>query len=295
MSLYLVRYGELGLKSPKVRKRFEKALLRNIEDAFLSEESQCLTDYDWGRIYLNAEDDDKAEKILKRIFGITSFSKAVECTSDMEDICKTASEYSTSVLTNQCTFAVRATRSGKHPFTSHDVAREVGSCILEANENMNITVNLNEPQKTIFIEVRHNRAYVFSEKPKGPGGFPMGTQGKVLAQISDKKSVYAAWLLAKRGCNVRLFCMDEEAMKYADVLKKWYFPFKSISYHESNGKDLIQTARNLKAEALVFGTTFNEFEKGNRLEIEIPLFYPLMGMKDDEIQRNLTFLFDFDS
>jgi thiamine biosynthesis protein ThiI len=294
MSLYLVRYGELGLKSPKVRMRFERALLRNIEDAFLLAESQCLTDSDWGRIYLHADDDAIAANILKKIFGITSYSKAVECSSELKDICQTASEYSRLVLTENSSFAVRATRSGKHQFTSHDVAREVGSCVIEANKEKNITVNLTKPDHKIFVEVRHNRAFVYNEKLQGPGGFPMGSQGKVLAQISDKKSIYAAWLLAKRGCNVRLFCIDEKSLEYASVLRKWYLLFKPLSPEKDGMENIVSSAKKIKAEALVFGYTFDEFKKENKVITEIPIFYPLIGMKEKDIEEKLTSLFGCD-
>jgi thiamine biosynthesis protein ThiI len=294
MSLFLVRYGELGLKSPKVRRRFERALLRNIEDAFLIEESQCLTDMDWGRIYLDAYDDEIASKILIQIFGITSFSKVIECTSQMEDIIKTASEYSKSILTKNSSFAVRAKRTGEHSFTSHDVAKETGSAILETNKEKDISVNLTKPDFEIFIEVRHNKAFVFNKKVQGPGGFPMGTQGKVLAIISDKKSVYAAWLMMKRGCNVRLFCLDDETKNHASVLRNWYSTSKIISGQNKGFDNVLETANWIKAEALVFGHSFLEFEKKDKLQIEIPVFYPLIGMNNEEVQEKLTSLFGDD-
>jgi thiamine biosynthesis protein ThiI len=294
MSLFLVRYGELGLKSPKVRRRFEKALLRNIEEAFLIEESQCLTDMDWGRIYIHAYDDDTAIKILKKIFGITSFSKVVECISSMEDINKTASEYSNGILTKNSSFAVRAKRTGEHSFTSHDVAKETGSAILESNKKKNIKVNLTKPDFEIFIEVRHNRTFVFGEKIQGPGGFPMGTQGKVLAVILDKKSVYAAWLMMKRGCNVRLLCLDEDTKTYANILRNWYSTSKLISVQDNGIEKVLETAKRIKAEALVYGYSFFEFKKENKIEAEIPIFYPLIGMGAKEIQGKLISLFGDD-
>ena len=191
-------------------------------------------------------------------------------------------------------FAVRARRTGEHSFTSHDVAKEAGSAILEANKNKNIKVNLTKPDFEIFIEVRHNKAFVFSEKIRGPGGFPMGTQGKVLAVILDKKSVYAAWLLMKRGCNVRLLCSDEETKSYANLLKKWYSVSKIISAQNNKIDEVLETAKWIKAEALVYGYSFLEFEKENKIEAEIPIFYPLIGMNSKEIEGKITFLFGDD-
>jgi thiamine biosynthesis protein ThiI len=290
MSLFLVRYGELGLKSPRVKKRFQKRLMMNIEDAFLKRETQCITSMDWGRIYIHTNDDKAAEDILKKIFGITSFSKVIECSSDIKDIHGSASQYSKQVIPKKSTFAVRASRTGSHKYSSQDVAKEVGSAILDANQDKNLKVNLSKPDIEVFVEIRHNRAFIFSEKIPGPGGFPMGSQGKVLAVISDKKSIYAAWLLAKRGCNTRLFCLSEDAIKLAEHLKPWNLLFRPFKAEMEDIQYALNIAYKIRAEALVLGYDFHEFEKSPKIEADIPIFYPLIGMEDSEIQRKVTFL-----
>jgi thiamine biosynthesis protein ThiI len=296
MSLFLIRYGELGLKSPKVRRRFEKALKTNIEDAFLQEGIQCITGMDWGRIYLHCESDSKAKKILKRIVGITSVSPVLECSSKMEDICKCASEYSESLLKKGSSFAVRASRTGEHDFTSQDVAREVGSAILEANNKKDISVDLKNPDIEIFVEVRHNRGFVFSEKIQGPGGFPKGTQGKVLCLITDRKSVYAAWLLLKRGCNIRSFYVDENGEKMSKALKSWYVNSKPTLARDPENpvENALDYAKSIKADAVVLGYTFQDYLKKDNITSELPIFYPLIGMDDKEIEKKLTSLFGAD-
>ncbi len=294
MSLFLIRYGELGLKSNKVRRRFEKALKTNIEDVFLKEKVQCITDMDWGRIYLHTDSDAKAKKILAKIVGITSFSSATECTSGPEDIDRTASGFSQSIITKNSSFAVRATRTGAHDFTSQDVARRVGSAILDANKDKKITVDLKNPDFEIYVEVRHNRAFVFGEKQKGPGGFPKGTQGKVVAIISDKKSIYAAWLMLKRGCNVKRFCLDEDALEFSKGLDAWYLNSKPILARESENQtqNALDYAKTINADAIVLGYTFSELLKETKAEL--PIFYPLIGMDKKEIDAKITSLFGDD-
>ncbi|UCE36214.1 MAG: hypothetical protein JSW00_11795 [Thermoplasmata archaeon] len=291
MSLFLIRYGELGLKSPNVKKRFQRQLKRNIEDAFLKNETQCITSMDWGRIYIHTDNDAMAENLLSKTFGITSFSKVVETSSDLEEICKTSALYSNQVIPKNSSFAVRAKRTGEHKYTSQDVAKEVGSAILEANKEKNLKVNLSNPDIKIFVEVRHNRAFIFSEKVPGPGGFPLGSQGKVLAIISDKKSVYAAWLLAKRGCNTRLLCLDEAALALAKNLDHWQLLGKPIAAEERDINYALGMAKKIHAEALVLGYTFEEFENMEKIEAEIPIFYPLIGLSTQEIEKQVTSLF----
>lgn len=291
MSLFLIRYGELGLKSPKVKKRFQKMLKKNIEDAFLKEKTQCLSSMDWGRVYIHSDEDTKAQDILRRIFGITSFSRVIETSADLKEICETAVEYSKQVIPKNGTFGVRPKRTGEHKYTSQDVAVEVGSAILKANKKRALKVNLSNPDIEIFVEVRHNRAFIFSEKIPGPGGFPMGTQGKVLAVISDKKSVYAAWLIAKRGCNTRLLCLDEKASKLAEHLKPWHLYSKHFLAEDDDIKTALKLAKKIKAEALIIGYSFNEFESNPRIESDIPVFYPLIGLSDEVLNNKITYLF----
>lgn len=294
MSLFLVRYGELGLKSPKVKKRFQKMLKKNIEDTFLKEDTQCITSMDWGRIYLHTDDDTVAKEVLRKTFGITSFSKVVECSSDLEEICETAAKFSKQEILKNSTFAVRAKRVGEHEYTSQDVAKEVGSAILSVNKEKNLKVNLSKPDTKIYVEVRHNRAFIFSEKIRGVGGFPIGTQGKVLAVISDRKSLYAAWLMMKRGCSTKLLCLDEEALDLAKSLEPWGLTLKPILINQENNylENALGMANKIRAEALVLGYTFEEYKNMEKINAEIPIFYPLIGMPKEEMDKKIIFLFD---
>ena len=51
----LVRYGEIGVKSPVVRKRFEKKLISNIKNLI-----KCKITINQGRIFLFPEDHDRS-------------------------------------------------------------------------------------------------------------------------------------------------------------------------------------------------------------------------------------------
>ncbi len=80
-SLIIARYGELGLKSPKVRGRFERKLSSNIKAAF-----NCEIDINQARIFIFPENFDEALSKLHKIFGIVSFSPAISTYSNFDDI-----------------------------------------------------------------------------------------------------------------------------------------------------------------------------------------------------------------
>jgi thiamine biosynthesis protein ThiI len=55
----------------------------------------------------------------------------------------------------------------------------------------------------VGIEVRPERVLVFGEILPGPGGLPLGSQGRVVALLSSGiDSPVAAWLMMKRGCGI---------------------------------------------------------------------------------------------
>ncbi len=39
------------------------------------------------------------------------------------------------------------------------------------------------------------------------------------------------------------------------------------------------------------GSTFEEFEKMEKIEAEIPVFYPIIGMSKKEVDKKISFLF----
>ncbi|MBU2565091.1 MAG: hypothetical protein KJ655_02405 [Candidatus Thermoplasmatota archaeon] len=282
--LILVRYGEIGLKSRSVRRRFEKKLISNIEDAFLRNKIECSVTSEWGRIYVYTENLDKGVSILKNIFGVTSLSPVVETSSEIDDICKTSADYSKKIIKKGQSFAVRSRRTGSHPYSSMDVAVKVGNTIL--NSVKNVSVNLNAPDAEVFVEVRNNRAYVFSEKILGPGGMPLGTQGRVAALIDDEKSVVAAWLMMKRGGSVIPVYEEgnRNAAHYLKVLEGWNNLVKPFVIKSDNLSEQVQEIEKFsrKNDALAIVIGFDEFKN---IESFLPLFFPLIGLDNDEIKK----------
>ncbi len=287
--LILVRYGEIGLKSKSVRRRFEKKLINNIEDAFLRNKIECSVTSDWGRIYVYTESVDKVVNVLKNIFGIVSVSSVVETSSKLDDICALAVDYSKKIIKKNQSFAVRSRRTGTHPYSSMDVAVKVGSAILNAVKG--VSVNLNNPDVEIFVEVRNNKAYIFSKKIRGPGGMPLGTQGRVAAFINDKKSVVAAWLLMKRGCSVVPIYKNSNNNKsyYTKILNQWNNlskPFLLESDDVFNSTELSGILLKGRFKGVVFGLTYDELRKYPiKTKLKVSLFFPLIGMRNSDIKN----------
>ncbi len=90
-----------------------------------------------------------------------------------------------------------------------------------------LTVDLNEPELEIHIEIRQEGAFLFSDAMPGAGGLPVGSSGKALLMLSGGiDSPVAGWLTMKRG--VRL-----EAVHFHS------FPFTS-EQSRKKVEDLVQ-------------------------------------------------------
>jgi len=273
--LYLVRYGEIGLKSSQVRRRLRDRLLTNIQDSFLNEGVECITSAEEGRVFVRSENEEVASHILSRTFGVVSFSPVAECSSSLEEVIDKALEHFKGDLKEGTTFAVRARRSGTHPYTSQQLAIELGSAVLSAFEGLK--VNLDEPDVEVFVEVRENNGYLYREVIAGPGGFPLGSQGKVIGLVENVRDAVSCWLMMKRGCKVCFAFKNSDEI--LEVLEGW--DPKPRSHQIQDEDELNDIARRLRAEGLVFGSDIHNlrFEKNENLA----MFYPVVGLTSREI------------
>ena len=194
--------GELATKSRRTRSRFQRRLAENLEDALSSEGLDGHVDRGWSRLFVRA-DDERVLDVLERVFGLSSFSPVEgECEARLEAIVATGERLFHDRVRGR-TFAVRARRSGEHPFSSRDVMVELGAALDPGAE-----VDLDDPDVEVRVEVRDDRAYLFSRRIAGASGLPAGVQGRGLALVSGGyDSVVAAWMALRRGVEVDyLFC-----------------------------------------------------------------------------------------
>jgi thiamine biosynthesis protein ThiI len=280
VDIILVRYAEVGLKSSGVRRYFETILIDNMLTSLAANGIEALIESEQGRIYVTTDRVEDAAVVLQRVFGVASVSVALVSGSAMEEMQKAAAEYSLSILTEGQSFAVKARREGNHPYKSMDVGREVGSAIFLANEAKGVKVNLTKPDVTFYVEVRDKKAYLFSEYLPGPGGLPMGSQGKVVAVVENERDALAAWMLMKRGCRAIIIAIDEAA---ADILKPWDPRLKKVA-----SSDVHKVLRENKALAAVYGYGLADIESIKTVPSDHPSFFPLVGMTESEIAERLT-------
>jgi thiamine biosynthesis protein ThiI len=214
----IVRFGELTLKSDRIRRKFLDILKRNIFHFLEGLDFQIREER--GRFFVDTESIEDVSNRLSKIFGIVSVSPAAKIRADLDKIADFCVKVAKIHNFSGKSFAVRVVkRLGEHDFSSMDLANIVGERIL--NTLPDATVDLGNPDFEVFIEVRDNDAYVFMEKIEGLGGLPLGSEGRLVSLFSGGiDSPVAAFLMMKRGCFCNLLYFDNSPFTDETTFKR---------------------------------------------------------------------------
>ncbi|MBS3815768.1 MAG: tRNA sulfurtransferase [Hadesarchaea archaeon] len=230
----LVRYDEIALKKQPVRGRFEKILVQNISRVLKDMKIRVKREH--GRILIETLKPRETAERVARIPGVVSTSPSQKTRATLEEIQDLAEEIAIKRFRREGTFAVSTHRTGSHDYSSQDINEEIGTRIL--NKIPSLTVDLDNPDQELFIEIRQNDAYVFTEIISGIGGLPVGAQEKSISLFQgDQASFLATLLMLKRGSRVQLVFTDlyssgektserKQVLEISEQLKKFHSPIK---------------------------------------------------------------------
>ena len=211
METVLVSLAEVVLKSRAVRRLLERRLVNHIR-FFLSREG--FTDFNvyraQGRLRVEGVETQRVARVLSKVFGAASIMPALRTTTDLDEITELALGVARRSIREQEAFAVRAKVVGEHPYSSRDLAVRIGSEVLEALSEKGVHVDLDEPDRVIYVEAREDAAFIYTKVIPGPGGLPYGSQGRLVALFSGGiDSPVAAWMMMKRGGHVLPLFLDQ--------------------------------------------------------------------------------------
>ncbi len=202
---FLIKYAEIAIKG-KNRGLFEDALIRQIKYALKKGEGEFQVSKASGRVYIECLSDydyDETLDNLRHVFGITGICPVVHVEDQgferlSEDVLKYMDEL---YPDKNKTFKVHARRARKdYPLDSQEINAELGGRILEHFPEFSVDVH--DPDIWLYIEIRE-RIYIYSETIKGPGGMPVGTNGKGMLLLSGGiDSPVAGYMIAKRGVKI---------------------------------------------------------------------------------------------
>ena len=198
--IIIIKYGELSTKKDNIN-FFISTLKDNIK-ASLTGLNANIT-YDKGRMFIESSEDNYETIMskLKKTFGIHEINIAYELeNNDFENIKESLKELIQDVEIN--TFKVESKRSDKsYPINSMEMSRILGGVVLKNKEG--VKVDVHNPETIINVEVRFKHAYIYFEKERGLGGYPVGALGKGMLMLSGGiDSPVAGYLALKRGVRI---------------------------------------------------------------------------------------------
>lgn len=202
---FLIKYGEIGIKG-KNRHLFEDALIRQIKYALKPVEGEFQVTKEQGRIYieaLGAFDYDEALASLQCVFGIVGICPVVLAEDEgFEKLAEDVAAYMDARYPDKRkTFKVETRRARKsYPLTSMEINAELGGRLLHTFPELKVDVH--NPDIMLHVEIR-KKINIYSETLPGPGGMPVGTNGKGMLLLSGGiDSPVAGYMIAKRGVKI---------------------------------------------------------------------------------------------
>ncbi len=202
---FLIKYAEIGVKG-KNRYLFEEALARQVKYALRRCEGEFKVTWRDGRIYVDALTEfDYEETIdnLKTVFGVSSICPVVRREDEgFEKLAQELVDYVDKVYEDKnLTFKVQTRRARKnYPMNSMELNMELGGAVLDAFPEMKVDVH--HPDVMLHVEIRE-KIYIYSVEIPGPGGMPVGSNGKAMLLLSGGiDSTVAGYMIAKRGVKI---------------------------------------------------------------------------------------------
>lgn len=202
-NVIIIRYAEIHLKGLN-RPYFEKALVRNVESALASIEGAVVR-RGASRVYVENVPDDKGDAVLDilgRVYGIHSYSPGLRLHQNFDAAATVLADLvaveRAKLPQETVLFRVEAKRADKRfPMKSNVIAAEAGGVILDRVPGLK--VSLTHPELTAYLEIREH-AYCYTRVLPGPGGMPVGCNGRVALLLSGGiDSPVAGCMIAKRG------------------------------------------------------------------------------------------------
>ena len=150
---YLLRLSERGSEPHPQKRKLRDDVAAELKLRF----GTVATLVDTGRLLIETSDD--LRQGLMNIHGLVSYSRCEVCALD--ELKPKVAEFVRQQWAGVNSFAVKVKRVGSHSFRSTDLCRELGGVIIK--EQPELVVNLNSPDKTLVVEIRHETCFLCDE------------------------------------------------------------------------------------------------------------------------------------
>ncbi|BFI73884.1 tRNA sulfurtransferase [Nanoarchaeota archaeon] len=225
----LIGIDEIWTKSENVKNKLINLLINDIKRRINYDKIENRR----GRIII-WDYNDQWINILEKIFGIKVIYPAFYFETSMENIINYSLEF---LKDFKGTFKINTKRIDKSfKYKSLEINKIVGEEIVK---KYNLKVDVKNPQKEIYIEIHKDYTFIYDKIIQGPGGFPLGSEGKGIVLFSGgSDSSVASYMMGKRGMNVDFLFINLAGESYLqfifNVYKRLreYFPYSKLFVYD---------------------------------------------------------------
>ncbi|MCK4669911.1 MAG: hypothetical protein KAT43_01815 [Nanoarchaeota archaeon] len=277
MNVFILRFGEIALKGAN-RSRFEKSLIRNIQRRVEGSVIKRVQ----GRFYLYNDklDEDRIIVLLHSVFGLVSFSPAIECELDIEKIKETI----LSVIEKEKakrkieTFRITTNRIEKHLLSSNEMSRDMGAFVIGKT---GWKAKMKGMDLNIGIEIA-NKAFIYTEKIGSLAGIPVGIEGNIFLLMDDPDALVSGFIMMKRGCDIFPLIFDEKDREMAEgvIEKLQVFSPGKLSLHVYKPEEIKEVAEKYKLRAIAVSDKVDKM----RPDLEITTLRPIVAFPDKTLK-----------
>ena len=245
---FLIKYAEIAVKG-KNRYVFEDRLMEMLSYALQPVDGEFEVTKESGRVYVTAAGDfdyEGALEAMTHVFGVVGVCPMLQVEDNgFEQLAADVLSYVDTVYPDKKkTFKVNARRARKNfPMDSMEINAELGGRILDAYPEMKVDVH--DPDIMLYIEIR-SKINIYSEIIPGPGGMPVGTNGRAMLLLSGGiDSPVAGYMIAKRGVQIDAvyfhappYTSERAKQKVVDLAKEVALFSGPIRLHVVNFTDI---------------------------------------------------------
>lgn len=298
----IIAFGELWLKSDSVRDLLINKLENNLRNLLEGVDFKIHSIH--SRIFLETDEVERSGAILENLIGIAWWSPAWQ----VEDPESFVRENWHQWIGEDESFALRTKgRVGDRMKLIDSVA-----------ENIDREVDLDNPDKTIFLEKRDDW-FVYVDQREGLRGLPVGSSGQVMTLVSGGiDSPVASYLMMKRGLEnlwvhfhsfplvskksiEKVRDLAQVMTKFQDSITVLMVPFADIQKKIKVGapakyrtllyrRYMLRISEELAEGGLVTGESLGQVSSQTLTNLgltdrvtELPILRPLIGMGKEEI------------
>ena len=280
---WILRFGELGLKSRVVRRQFQRALSNNMENLAINSKISLIQDrIKTMEVVTSNSLREEVENLLCHVLGVVAIdpAKVIADTIEPSLVAKAILE-SDPKKGQKRTFGVRTRRVGaKGKYRSQDYSGEIGHHMCE--QDGSLSVDLTNPDIWVRLVLEPERVWLMDERIKAAGGLPPGVQGDVLCRVIDEESLLSAFLIMRRGS--RLVPVDGCDEDLLGILRKWD-PFlgRKSNVKDSQGNKRKRHPWGVVGLSVDEGESMIERRESDAKTVPLSTLEPLCGWTKGEI------------